>query len=171
MEGRLPDRAAVVIVGAGLVGCSPAYHLAALGRRTVLVLERHAIGSGTTWHAAGAVGRMRVSAGLARINDRSAAMYARMEAESGVRTGWVENGSLTLARPEDRLVQLRRTGAMAAHFGVDVEEIGAGDAAALWPPPALDDFVGAVWLPNDGIVEPLALTRAIAEAARRNGVV
>src|SRR3954469_26035554 len=171
MEGRLPDRAAVVIVGAGVVGCSLAYHLAALGRRDVLVLERNAIGSGTTWHAAGAVGRMRVSAGLARINDRSAAMYARMEAESGVRTGWVENGSLTLARTEDRLVQLRRTGAMAAHFGVDVQEIAPEEAAALWPLADLDDVVGAVWLPNDGIVDPLALTRAIAEAARRGGVV
>jgi 4-methylaminobutanoate oxidase (formaldehyde-forming) len=170
MEGRLPDRAAVVIVGGGVVGCSLAYHLAALGRRDVLVIERNAIGSGTTWHAAGAVGRMRVSAGLARINDRSAAMYARMAAESGLPTGWVENGSLTLARTEDRMVQLRRTGALASHFGVDVQEIGPLEAAALWPLADLDDVVGAVWLPNDGIVDPLALTRAIAEAARRNGV-
>src|SRR3954464_15664399 len=100
MNGH-PDRAAIAIVGAGVVGTSLAYHLAALGRRDVLVLERNAIGSRTTWHAAGAGGRMRISAGLARINDRSAAMYARMAAESGVPTGWVENGSLTLARTQD----------------------------------------------------------------------
>jgi len=170
MEGRLSDRAAVVIVGAGVVGTSLAYHLAKLGRRDVLVLERNEIGAGTTWHAAGAVGRMRVTAGLARINDRSAAMYARMAQESGLPTGWVENGSLTLARTEDRMVQLRRTGAMASHFGVDVQEIGPGEAGALWPLADLHDVVGAVWLPNDGIVDPLALTRAIAEAARRDGV-
>jgi 4-methylaminobutanoate oxidase (formaldehyde-forming) len=170
MEGRLPDRAAVVIVGAGVVGTSLAYHLAKLSRRDMLVLERNEIGAGTTWHAAGAVGRMRVTAGLARINDRSAAMYARMAQESGLPTGWVENGSLTLARTEDRMVQLRRTGALATHFGVDVQEISPGEAAALWPLADMRDVVGAVWLPNDGIVDPLALTRAIAEAARRDGV-
>jgi 4-methylaminobutanoate oxidase (formaldehyde-forming) len=169
MDGH-PNRAAVVIVGAGVVGCSLAYHLAALGR-DVLVLERNEIGSGTTWHAAGAVGRMRVSAGLARINDRSAAMYARMAEESGLPTGWVENGSLTLACTRDRMVQLRRTGALASHFGVTAEEIGPAEAAALWPSADLDDVIGGVYLPNDGIVDPLALTRAIAEAARRRGVV
>src|SRR5436853_2776653 len=166
-----PDRAAVVIVGAGVVGCSLAYHLAVLGRRDVLVLERNRIGAGTTWHAAGAVGRMRVSAGLARINDRSAAMYARMAQESGLPTGWVENGSLTLAGTADRMVQLRRTGAMAAHFGVEVREIGPAEAAALWPLADLSGIVGGVHLPSDGIVDPLLLTRAIAEAARRRGVV
>src|SRR4051794_12800580 len=125
MHGRpsapapLPERAEVVVVGGGVIGCSLAYHLAALGRRDVLVLERNELGAGTTWHAAGAVGRMRVTAALARINDRSAAMYARMAGESGMPTGWVENGSLTLARTEDRMVQLRRTGAMASHFGVE----------------------------------------------------
>ena len=114
---------------------------------------------------------MRVSAGLARINDRSAAMYARMASESGLPTGWVENGSLTLATTADRMVQLRRTGAMAAHFGVDVQEIGPSEAAALWPLADLSDVLGGVYLPNDGIVDPLLLTRAIAEAARRRGVV
>jgi 4-methylaminobutanoate oxidase (formaldehyde-forming) len=170
MDGH-PDRAAVVIVGAGVVGCSLAYHLAALGRRDVLVLERNEIGAGTTWHAAGAVGRMRVSAGLARINDRSAAMYARMAEESGLPTGWVENGSLTLACTADRMVQLRRTGAMAAHFGVEVREIGPAEAAALWPLADLSDVIGGVHLPSDGIVDPLLLTRAIAAAARRRGAV
>jgi len=175
MHGRqpasLPERAEVVIVGGGIVGCSLAYHLAALGRRDVVVLERNELGSGTTWHAAGAVGRMRVSAALARINDRSAAMYARMTAESGIETGWVENGSLTIARTEDRMVQLRRTGAMASHFGVEVHEIGAAEAAAHWPLADMRGVMGAIWLPHDGIVDPLALTRAIAEAARRKGVV
>src|SRR3954468_5314134 len=115
-----PARAEVVVIGGGIAGCAVAYHLAALGRRDVTLLERNALGAGTTWHAAGAVGRMRASAGLARLNDRSAALYAGMAAESG----WVQNGSLTLARTADRLVQLRRTGAMASEHGIEVVELG-----------------------------------------------
>jgi sarcosine dehydrogenase len=165
-----PTRAEIVVVGGGIAGCSLAYHLAALGRRDIVVLEQNTLGAGTTWHAAGAVGRMRVSAGLARLNDRSAAMYAGMAEESGLPTGWVENGSLTIAREADRMVQLRRAGAMASHFGVEVHEIGPEEIAEKWPLADLRDILGGVWLPHDGVVEPLALTLAIAEAARRRGV-
>jgi 4-methylaminobutanoate oxidase (formaldehyde-forming) len=166
----MSDAAAVVVVGGGIAGCAVAYHLAALGRRDVVLLEQNELGAGTTWHAAGAVGRMRVSAGLARLNDRSAAMYAGMEAESGLATGWRENGSLTLARTTERMTQLRRSGAMASHFGVDVHEIGPEEVQEHWPQASVRDVVGAVWLPDDGVVDPLLLVRAIAAAARRRGV-
>ncbi|TMJ94418.1 MAG: FAD-dependent oxidoreductase, partial [Actinobacteria bacterium] len=168
-EGRLPSHAAVVVVGGGIAGCAVAYHLAALGTRDVLVLEQNHVGSGTTWHAAGAVGRMRSSASLARLNDRSAALYARMERESGLPTGWREAGGLTIARSAERMVQLRRAGAMARQFGVAVHELSAAQAREKWPLARLDDVVGGVWLPNDGIVDPLQLVQAIAEAARRHG--
>jgi 4-methylaminobutanoate oxidase (formaldehyde-forming) len=164
-----PSEAAVVIVGGGIAGCSLAYQLCALGVDGVVLLEQNKIGGGTTWHAAGAVGRMRTTATLARLNDRSAALYSRMEKESGRPTAWKKVGSMTIARTTERMVLLRRAGAMAERFGVEVEEIGPEEAQARFPMADLSDIVGGVWLPDDGIVEPAPLAEAIAEAARRPG--
>ena len=165
----LPTTAGVVIVGGGVAGIALAHQLAELGASGVVVLEQNELGSGTTWHAAGAVGRMRTTASLARLNDRSAALYERIARDSGLETGWRKAGSLTLARTEERIVQLRRAGLMARRFGVEVHEIGRSEARERWPLAWLDDIVGGVWLPDDGIVEPLALVRAIASEARRLG--
>jgi sarcosine dehydrogenase len=164
-----PDEAGVVIVGGGIAGCSLAYQLCALGVDGVVLLEQNKIGGGTTWHAAGAVGRMRATATLARLNDRSAALYSRMEDESGLPTGWAKAGSLTIARKPERMIQLRRAGSMAGRFGVNVEEVDADQIRARFPMAQLDDVVGGVWLADDGIVDPPALALAIAEAARRRG--
>lgn len=164
-----PTEADVLVVGGGIAGVATAYHLSALGAGRVVLLEQNELGAGTTWHAAGAVGRMRTSATLARLNDRSATMYARMESETGLPTGWVENGSLTIARTADRMTQLRRAGGLAEYYGVTVHEIGVREIRDLWPLAATDDLIGGVWLPNDGIVHPLSLVRAIAEGARRHG--
>ena len=168
---EVPRQAAVVIVGGGIAGCALAYQLAELGVSGVIVLEQNRLGSGTTWHAAGAVGRMRVSATLARLCDRSAALYARVARESGLETGWRKAGSLTVARSDERMVQLSRTSAMARRFGVEVQEISAEETQSRWPLARLDDIVGAVWLPDDGIVEPLNLVVALASESRRRGVV
>jgi 4-methylaminobutanoate oxidase (formaldehyde-forming) len=165
----LPEEASVVIVGGGIAGCSLAYQLCALGVEGVVLLEQNQVGGGTTWHAAGAVGRMRTTATLARLNDRSAALYARMEAESGLATGWMKAGSLTIARQPERMIQLRRAGSMAGRFGVDVDEVGPDEIRARLPMAQLEDVIGGVWLADDGIVDPPALAQAIAEAARRLG--
>jgi 4-methylaminobutanoate oxidase (formaldehyde-forming) len=157
------------VVGGGIAGSSLAYHLSGLGCGTVCLLEQNRLSAGTTWHAAGVVGRMRISAPLARLNDRSAAMYARIAGESGLPTGWVENGSFTIARTPDRMTQLRRAAAMANKFGVAVEEVGVAEITDRWPLASFDGVVGGVWLPNDGIVQPELLVRAIAAAARRRG--
>jgi 4-methylaminobutanoate oxidase (formaldehyde-forming) len=166
----LPSQASVAVIGGGIAGTALAYQLSELGVSGVVVLEQNQIGSGTSWHAAGAVGRMRVSASLARLNDRSATLYERVARESGQATGWQRAGSLTVARSRERMLQLRRTGRMAQRFGVDVREIDAGEAKAQWPLAMLDDVEGGIWLPDDGIVEPLSLVRAIAHQAMRNGV-
>lgn len=165
-----PATARVVIVGGGIAGVTLAYHLTEVGVDGVVLLEQNELGSGTTWHAAGAVGRMRTTASLARLNDRSSVMYEQIARESGMQTGWQRAGSLTVARSAERMTQLRRAGEMAQLFGVDVHEIGADEARDRWPLAWLEDVVGGVWLPDDGIVEPLSLARAVASEARRRGV-
>jgi len=67
------------------------------------------------------------------------------------------------------MTQLRRTGAMAEHFGVDVHIISTAEAAEIWPLANLDDIIGAAWLPHDGRAEPAQLPRAIGEGARKHG--
>src|SRR2546423_15279291 len=98
-----PRHARAVIVGGGIAGASVAYHLAKLGWTDVLVLEQGELAGGTTWHAAGMVGRLRTSSSMAKINDASARLYAALEAETGHGTGWKRGGSLIVGRHDGRM--------------------------------------------------------------------
>src|SRR3712207_9026689 len=94
----LPSSAKVVILGGGIVGCSVAYHLGKRGWTDVLLLERAKLSSGSTWHAAGLVGQLRANANVTRLLGYSVALYDRLEAETGVATGWKRNGGLRRPR-------------------------------------------------------------------------
>ena len=84
-------------MGGGIIGASTAYHLAKYGCRDVVLLERAKLTSGSTWHAAGAVGQLRSSSNITRLLGYSVELYDRLETETGQATGWVKNGSLRLA--------------------------------------------------------------------------
>src|SRR5919108_2523111 len=165
----LPTEARVVIVGGGIVGCSVAYHLTRLGWRDVLLLEQNHLAGGTTWHAAGLVGRLRTSNSMTKINKYSAELYAGLERETGHPTGWKRVGSLIVAKSAERMTQLRRTAAMAELFGVDVRLIGPDAAREKWPLLRTDDVLGAAWLPDDGKVIPEQVALALAKGARDRG--
>jgi 4-methylaminobutanoate oxidase (formaldehyde-forming) len=169
MDSRLPSETKVVIVGGGIVGCSIAYHLTKLGWKDVLLLEQNRLAGGTTWHAAGLVGRLRTSTTLTKINQYSADLYAALEKETGHPVGWKQVGSLIVAKSADRMTQLRRTAAMAEWFGVEVELIGPKAAQERWPLLRVDDVLGAAWLPRDGKVIPQEVTVALAKAAQARG--
>ncbi len=169
MNPSLPAEAGVVIVGGGIIGCSVAYHLAKLGVKDVLLLEQNEIAGGTTWHAAGLVGRLRTSTSMTRINRYSAELYAGLEKETGHPTGWKQVGSLIVARSKDRMIQLHRTAAMAELFGVEVQLISPGAAAEKWPLLRIDDLHGAAWLPHDGKVVPKEVAIALMKGAVQHG--
>lgn len=169
MASEIPRHARVVIVGGGVIGCSLAYHLTGLGWKDVVVLEQNDLAAGTTWHAAGLVGRLRTSNSLTKINKYSAELYARLESETGHAIGWKQVGSLILAKSETRMTQLRRTAAMAAWFDVEAHLISAEEARAKWPLAQTSDILGAAWLPHDGKCIPKELTRALAIGAERHG--
>src|ERR1700734_1271496 len=76
----VPQRAQVVIVGGGAVGCSVAYHLARLGWTDVVLLEQGQLSCGTTWHAAGLVGQLRAQESMTKLIRYSTALYAELEA-------------------------------------------------------------------------------------------
>jgi 4-methylaminobutanoate oxidase (formaldehyde-forming) len=165
-----PTHARVVIVGGGIMGCSTAYHLAKLGWKDIVLLEQGRLSGGTTWHAAGLVGQLRNYQNLTRLIRYSTELYAKLEAETGLATGWKQCGSLTVARTEERMVLLRRSAAMANAQGVECRPLTPEQAGEKYPIMRTDDLVGAVWLPGDGKANPADITQALAKGARNGGV-
>ncbi len=165
----LPDRAHVVVVGGGIMGCSTAYHLAGLGVGDVVLLERHQISSGSTWHAAGLVGQLRNQAGITQLLGHSVELYERLERETDQATGWKMNGGLRLACNPERMTEIKRQATTAKSFGLDMRILTPREAQALWPVMDISDVVGAAYLPTDGQANPGDINRALARGARRQG--
>lgn len=168
-DHALPTRCHVVVIGGGVIGTSVAYHLTKLGYRDVLLLEQGRLSSGTTWHAAGLVGQLRASESGTRLVQYSCALYAELEAETGLTAGYRQCGGVTVARTDDRMTQLRRTAANAAAFDLECELLTPQEALAHYPVMRVDDLVGAIWLPADGRANPTDLTLALAKGARQRG--
>ncbi|MCW2843754.1 MAG: dependent oxidoreductase, partial [Nocardioides sp.] len=166
---EIPERARVVVIGGGVIGTSVAYHLTKLGWTDVLLLEQGQLSSGTTWHAAGLVGPLRASEGGTRLVQYSAELYASLEAETGLATGYRNVGGVIVARTEARMVQLRRTAANAVAYDMDCELVSPERAGELWPAMRTDDLLGAIWLPGDGKVNPADVTQSLARGARQGG--
>ena len=167
---RPPQAARIVVIGGGIMGCSVAYHLSSFGETDVVLLEQGRLTSGTTWHAAGLVGQLRTHESMTRLIRYSTDLYARLEGETGLSTGWKQCGSLAVARTADRMVQLKRTAAVAQAYGVTCDILSPSEAGALYPIMETGDLQGAVWLPGDGKANPADLTLALAKGARNRGV-
>ena len=167
---QLPSHAEIVVIGGGIIGCSTAYHLAKLGKKDVLLLERNKLTSGSTWHAAGLVGQLRTSANITQLLQYSVGLYDTLEAETGQATGWKRNGGLRLACNAERFIEIRRQATTAHSFGLDMHLLSAKEAKDLWPVMDAGDVVGAAFLPTDGQVNPGDLALALAKGARQRGV-
>jgi len=166
----LPSQARIVVIGGGAVGCSIAYHLAKLGQKDVLVVEKAGLTHGSTWHAAGLVGQLRSKRNLTRLMQYSAQLYGKLEAETGQATEWKPVGSLRLASSEERWSELKRMATTARSFDFELHTLSAKEAQQKFPLVDPDGIVGAVFVPNDGSVEPSSLTMAYAKGARSSGV-
>jgi sarcosine dehydrogenase len=164
----LPASAQIIVVGGGIVGCSVAYHLAKRGVETLL-LERHQLSSGSTWHAAGLIGQLRTNANITKLLGYSVELYDRLEEEAGYATGWRRNGGLRLACNADRWIEVKRQATSARSFGLEMQLLSAKEAQALWPLMNVDDVVGAAFLPTDGQANPSDITQALAKGARLAG--
>ena len=166
---KIPSHARVVIIGGGVSGCSVAYHLAKLGWKDIVLLERKQLTCGTTWHAAGLIGQLRGSQNMTRLAKYSADLYVKLEEETGVATGMRQNGSISVALTEHRHEELLRQATLARAFNVDVSEIGPDEVKAMYPHLNVGDVVGAVHLPLDGQCDPANIAMALAKGARMHG--
>jgi 4-methylaminobutanoate oxidase (formaldehyde-forming) len=170
MQMDLPNKARVVIIGGGVVGCSVAYHLAKVqGWSDVVLLERKQLTSGTTWHAAGLIGQLRASSNMTKLARYSAELYMGLEDETGVATGMRQVGSVSAALTSERLEELYRSAAMARAFGVPVEELSPAEVKDRYEHINLDGVTGGVWLPTDGQADPANIALALAKGGRQNG--
>lgn len=166
---NLPSQARVVIVGGGIAGCSTAYHLAQLGISDVLLLEQGKLTCGTTWHAAGLVGQMRPNRNMTAMSKYGIELYSRLEAETGLATGWKQCGSVNVARTPERWQVFRKQAALARSFGVEMQLVTPHEAGDLFPLLRTDDLSGALWIPGDGKANPADLTMSLAKGARLRG--
>ena len=171
MTEALPTRARIVIIGGGVIGASVAYHLGLAGERDVLLLERDRITSGTTWHAAGLMtcfGSTSETSTSIRLYSRD--LYARLEAETGMATGFKPVGLIEAAADADRLHEYRRVASFQRRMGLEIHEITPPEMADLFPLARTDDLLAGFYVPGDGRVNPVDLTMSLARGARQRGV-
>jgi 4-methylaminobutanoate oxidase (formaldehyde-forming) len=169
MSAALPERAQVVIVGGGIIGCSIAYHLTRRSVSDVLVLEQGQLTGGTTWHAAGLVSQLKSSHSLTRLATYSARLFEDLEAETGQATGYRTPGSISVAADDERWEELLRGMSMASTVGVEIRQIDFDEALEYCPLLNVDDLVGALYIPHDGVTSPVDTTMALAKGARQRG--
>ena len=167
---NLPQRARVVVIGGGIIGCSVAYHLAHMGWKDVVLLERDKITSGTTWHAAGLMVTFgSTSETSTEMRKYSCDLYGRLEAETGQNTGFRRTGFIEVAADRDRLEEYRRVSAFNRLLGIDVHEITPREVKDLFPLAHVDDLLAGFYVKEDGRADPVGVTMALAKGARQAG--
>lgn len=162
--------ARIVIAGGGVIGLGIAYHLAKLGIADVLLVERHQLTSGTSWHAAGIVGTLRPSLNLTKLSLYATELFPPLEEETGQSTGFRRTGGLWLAANEDRLTEIRRIAAMGDLVDVTARILEPEEVAERVPLMQTGDLAGALWVEEDGQASPVDLCMAYAKGARDGGV-
>ena len=167
----LPQRARVVVIGGGVIGCSVAYHLADMGEKDVVLLERDRLTSGTTWHAAGLIVTFgSTSETSTEMRKYTRDLLGRLETETEQSTGFKPVGFIEVATDADRLEEYRRVSAFDRYCGVDVHEISPREVKELWPLANVDDILAGFYVKEDGRANPVDMTMALAKGARLKGV-
>lgn len=166
-ERLLPAAAKVVICGAGVIGNSIAYNLVKRGWTDIVVLEKGRIGCGATWRSSGLVGQLQptIDGILARS---SAKLYQELH-DAGHDIGWRRCGSLSVARTEKRMTSLLRLAAEARARGIECTVQQPYKLLEYHPHLLTKDLVGGVFVPGDGIVDPVALCQTMADLAQQGG--
>ncbi|XP_070545509.1 pyruvate dehydrogenase phosphatase regulatory subunit, mitochondrial-like [Ptychodera flava] len=167
---QLPRSARVVVVGAGISGCSVAYHLAQLGWNDVVVLEKGRVTGGSTWHAAGLLRRMRGTAIESECAKISCQLYASLEDITGMATGFKQCGALMTAQSRDRMLSYKKKVAHLRLAGMEAEILGPNEISQYHPLLHTEDLEGAVWIPADSSVNPSDVCQALSRAAIQKGV-
>src|SRR5271157_1214320 len=166
---RMKSHAQAVVIGGGVVGASVLYHLTKAGWRDVLLIERAELTSGSTWHAAGGMHTVNGDPNVAKLQQYTIELYQEIERISGQSCGVHITGGIMLAGTPERLDWLKMAKARGRYLGMDLELISVAEAKKLFP--LLDErhFVGAMYDPIEGHVDPYGVTHAYAKSAQIGG--
>lgn len=161
--------AQVVVIGGGVVGASVLYHLTKAGVTDAVLLERSELTSGSTWHAAGGMHTLNGDPNVAALQKYTVELYAEIEKISGIDCGIHLTGGLLLADTEERMDWLRLAHARNRYLGLETELISVAEAKKFLPVMDESYFVGAMFDPVEGNVDPSGVTRAYARSAQIAG--
>ncbi len=159
----------VVVIGGGVVGVSVLYHLTKAGWKDVLLIERGELTCGSTWHAAGGMHTINGDPNVAKLQQYTINLYKEIEQISGQSCGMHVTGGIMLAGTRARLDWLKMAKARGRYLGMELEIISVDEAAQLFPLMNKEHFVGALYDPIEGHVDPYGVTHAYAKAAQRGG--
>ncbi len=159
----MKDQAQIVIIGGGIVGAQVAYHLAKMGRKDIVLLEKGEIASGKSSHAAGLVTQFATSQTMLKFRMYSIELYSELGLFDHV-------GSLRVASTRKSLKELERSVSRAKALGLDCAVIGPDEAVNHMPQITRKDLYGAIYLPRDGQLDPYTATTGMVKFARDLGV-
>lgn len=165
----MQTHARAVVIGGGVVGCSVLYHLAKAGWKDIVLIERSELTSGSSWHAAGGFHTLNGDPNVAKLQAYTVSLYDELEKVSGQSCGLHLTGGVMMADSEERMDFLRYTHAIGRSLGMETEIITPSEAKAMFPLMEETNFVGALWDPVEGHLDPSGTTHAYAKAAQNLG--
>ena len=165
----MKSHAKAVVIGGGVVGCSVLYHLAKAGWTDVMLIERSELTSGSSWHAAGGFHTLNGDPNVAKLQAYTVQLYKELEEISGQSCSLHLTGGVMLADTPERMDFLRLAHAKGRYLGMDTELITPSEAKAMFPLMDETNFVGAMWDPVEGHLDPSGTTHAYAKAAKTLG--
>lgn len=165
----MKSHARVVVIGGGVVGCSVLYHLTKFGWTDVVLVERSELTSGSTWHAAGGMHTINGDPNVAKLQKYTVELYKEIEAYSGQDIGLHMTSGMMLAATPERFEWMKSILAKGRYLGLEAELLSPKEAHDLMPLIDPDQFVGAVFDPVEGHLDPYGTTHAYAKSARKNG--
>ncbi|MEQ1525101.1 MAG: FAD-binding oxidoreductase, partial [Aestuariivirga sp.] len=152
-----------------MAGTRLAYHLTKSGISDVVILERGELTCGTSWHAAGLIMQLRLTHSMTSLSRKNVQCYETLKCDTGQEIGFKQNGTLAVARSQDRLFELRRAASIAKSFGIEANLISPLEAQALYPAMDAKRIVGALFVEKDGQLNPVDTVNSFVAGARKRG--
>ena len=165
----MKDQARVAVIGGGVVGCSILFHLAKMGWKDVVLLERDELTSGSSWHAAGQIHTISSDPNISRLQDYTINLYKEIEETSGHSVGMHSTGGYYLASNQSWYDYLKRERSKARSMGLEQEFVSLDEVVEKHPLINPENYVAALWDPLDGDIDPSGVTYAYAKSARVHG--
>ena len=159
----------VVVMGGGVSGASTLYHLSKKGINNTILLEKHKLTAGTTWHSAGLFWNCRPNYRDIEISLKTKELLNNLEKETQVDVGWNNNGGLFIATTNERLDEYKRMHTLCKYYNINSYILNQSEIKDLYPLMNVEDVVGGLYCKDDGTIEPDGLTRAYAKYATING--